>query len=104
MFRSIATAATRRVPSILNGTQSVTFQSIQKTSAIRFTGLRSFSSEGGDGDGAATEIMQGVVKWFDPKKGFGFIIPNDGSEDVFVHHSAIHAEGFRSLAVSIAVR
>ena len=46
---------------------------------------------------SSKKMAQGTVKWFNGEKGFGFITPDDGSKDLFVHHSAINASGFRNL-------
>ena len=48
-------------------------------------------------------MARGTVKWFNDQKGYGFITPEDGSKDLFVHHTSISGEGFKSLRDGQAV-
>jgi cold shock protein len=49
-------------------------------------------------------VATGTVKWFNADKGYGFISPDDGSADLFVHHSAILGDGYKTLAESAKVQ
>ena len=48
-------------------------------------------------------MAQGKIKWFDPKKGYGFITPDDGSKDAFLHISALEKAGINQLEVGQAI-
>ncbi len=49
-------------------------------------------------------MSQGKVKWFNDKKGFGFIVADDSGKDVFVHHTAIEGDGYKTLKEGEAVQ
>ena len=49
-------------------------------------------------------MANGTVKWFNDSKGYGFIAPDDGSKDLFVHHSSISGSGFKSLTEGARVQ
>jgi CspA family cold shock protein len=60
--------------------------------------------DGHDELAGPAESLDGVVKWYDPARGFGFILPNDGSKDVFVHVTALRRSGIEMLEPGQAVR
>ena len=57
-----------------------------------------------DGGGGPSESLDGVVKWYDPARGFGFILPNDGGKDIFVHVTALRRSGLDILEPGQPVR
>lgn len=68
------------------------------TSNFGHVSTRSYSDEASTTDQhGEVEIHRGTVKWFSQEKGYGFIRPDNGGPDIFVHQTSIHAEGFRSL-------
>ena len=100
MFNLLATTTRRSAMTAVRFNSSSLMQPTKVTLPTSFA--RAFSDYD-SGSSSAADKVKGIVKWFDPKKGFGFVTPDDGSPDVFVHHSAIHANGFRTLGDGEAV-
>jgi CspA family cold shock protein len=61
------------------------------------------AGENGDDDRAEAEALDGIVKWYDPARGFGFVLPNDGGKDIFVHVTTLRRSGLDGLEPGQAV-
>jgi len=70
---------------VLSSLKNILFRKSERQNLWPLTGQRS------------TVVSKGTVKWFNEKKGFGFITPDSGSEDLFVHHSEVKTTGYASL-------
>jgi CspA family cold shock protein len=70
----------------------------------RFRGPRESRGDSYEEQAGPTESLDGVVKWYDPARGFGFILPNDGSKDIFVHVTALRRSGIEMLEPGQPVR
>jgi cold shock CspA family protein len=62
------------------------------------------AGQGSAGQGSAGQESLGTVKWFNPTKGFGFVTPDDGGEELFLHRSVLEQAGLRDLAEGTRVR
>jgi CspA family cold shock protein len=76
------------------------------TAAPRAPRENRFRGRDGQGEqgGGPTESLDGVVKWYDPARGFGFVLPNDGGKDIFVHITALRRSGIEMLEPGQPVR
>lgn len=54
-------------------------------------------------DPESLEEVEGIIKWYNPDKGYGFILPNDGTKEIFIHYSVVHNTGLKTLEPGIRV-